>query len=425
MTETFSMVSDLSHDLDQMLTSDAYCQDPYPAYRRLLAEAPVFWSEGWNAWVISSFDDVQSSLRDAKNFSSAGRMPLLTGGMAEATRREMRNLEPHFTQGLIHTDPPDHTRLRGLVNKAFTSRAVERLRPQIEALVDELLDQVADRGEMEVVRDLAYPLPATVIALMLGAPPEDRDRFKQWSDEIVALQESDLAPETVRQARHSIEEMKLFLADLLRQRRAKPEDDLLSNLAAVEEDGRSLTTDELLATCVTLLIAGHETTTSLIASGLLTLLRHPDQLAQLRRDPELIGPAIEEIVRYESPIQRDFRRVATDIEFGGHPMRAGSLVFQMLGAANRDPKYFSDPDRFDINREKRRHLAFGYGIHFCVGAPLARLEGPIAIMAVLRRMPDLTLATDDIVWQGKRSFRCPTAVPVRFTPGAVTLAGAS
>lgn len=419
------MVSDLSHDLDQMLMSDAYCQDPYPAYRRLLAEAPVFWSEGWNAWVISSFDDVQSSLRDARTFSSAGRMPLLTGGMAEATRQEMQMLEPHFTQGLIHTDPPDHTRLRGLVNKAFTSRAVERLRPQIEALVDELLDQVADRGEMEVVRDLAYPLPATVIALMLGAPPEDRDRFKQWSDDIVALQESDLAPETVRQARHSIEEMKLFLADLLRQRRAKPEDDLLSNLAAVEEDGRALTTDELLATCVTLLIAGHETTTSLIASGLLTLLRHPDQLAQLRRDPELIGPAIEEIVRYESPIQRDFRRVATDIEFGGHPMRAGSLVFQMLGAANRDPKYFSDPDRFDINREKRRHLAFGYGIHFCVGAPLARLEGPIAIMAVLRRMPDLTLATDDIVWQGKRSFRCPTAVPVRFTPGAVAPAGAS
>lgn len=419
------MVSDLSHDLDQMLTSDAYCQDPYPAYRRLLAEAPVFWSEGWNAWVISSFDDVQTSLRDAKNFSSAGRMPLLTGGMAEATRQEMQMLEPHFTQGLIHTDPPDHTRLRGLVNKAFTSRAVERLRPQIEALVDEMLDQVADRGEMEVVRDLAYPLPATVIALMLGAPPEDRDRFKQWSDDIVALQESDLAPETVRQARHSIEEMKLFLADLLRQRRAKPEDDLLSNLAAVEEDGRALTTDELLATCVTLLIAGHETTTSLIASGLLTLLRHPDQLAQLRRDPELIGPAIEEIVRYESPIQRDFRRVATDIEFGGHPMRAGSLVFQMLGAANRDPKYFSDPDRFDINREKRRHLAFGYGIHFCVGAPLARLEGPIAIMAVLRRMPDLALATDDIVWQGKRSFRCPTAVPVRFTPGAVAPAGAS
>lgn len=419
------MVSDLSHDLDQMLTSDAYCQDPYPAYRRLLAEAPVFWSEGWNAWVISSFDDVQSSLRDARTFSSAGRMPLLTGGMAEATRQEMQMLEPHFTQGLIHTDPPDHTRLRGLVNKAFTSRAVERLRPQIEALVDEMLDQVADRGEMEVVRDLAYPLPATVIALMLGAPPEDRDRFKQWSDDIVALQESDLAPETVRQARHSIEEMKLFLADLLRQRRAKPEDDLLSNLAAVEEDGRSLTTDELLATCVTLLIAGHETTTSLIASGLLTLLRHPDQLAQLRRDPELIGAAIEEIVRYESPIQRDFRRVATDIEFGGHQMRAGSLVFQMLGAANRDPKYFSDPDRFDINREKRRHLAFGYGIHFCVGAPLARLEGPIAIMAVLRRMPDLTLATDDIVWQGKRSFRCPTAVPVRFTPGAVAPAGAS
>lgn len=419
------MAIDLSHELDQLLTSDAFCQDPYPAYQRLLHEAPVFWSEGWNAWVISSFDQVQASLRDVTNFSSAGRMPLLTGGMAEATRQEMRVLEPHFTQGLIHTDPPDHTRLRGLVNKAFTSRAVERLRPQIEALVDGMLDRVAERGEMEVVRDLAYPLPATVIALMLGAPPEDRDRFKQWSDDIVALQESDLAPETVRRAKDSIEEMKAFLADLLRQRRARPEDDLLSNLAAVEEDGRSLTTDELLATCVTLLIAGHETTTSLIATGLLTLLRHPDQLAHLRQNPELIGPAIEEIVRYESPIQRDFRRVARDVEFAGHRMRAGSLVFQMLGAANRDPKHFADPNRFDINREKRRHLAFGYGIHFCVGAPLARLEGPIAISAVLRRMPDLALATEGIVWQGKRTFRCPTAVPVQFSPGAVAPAGTS
>jgi cytochrome P450 len=399
---------------DELLASETFCQDPYPIYQRLLQHAPVLWSEAWNAWVISGYDEVVASLRDPRHFSSAARMPLLTQGFAADTRHEMTRLEHHFALGLIHTDPPNHTRLRGLVNKAFTPRAVELIRLQVEDLVNELLDRVQDRGRMEVLSDLAYPLPTTVIALMLGVPPADRERFKHWSDDIIALQESELSPAIVLRARRSIEEMKDYLRALLEERRDAPGNDLLSRLATAEDQGQLLSTEELLATCVTLLIAGHETTTSLITSGLLTLLRHPEQLALLRANPDLMDPAIEEMLRFESPIQRDFRRVAADVEVRGQMLRQGSLVFQMLGAANRDPAHFTEPDCFDIARTKNRHLAFGYGIHFCVGAPLARLEAPIAINAVLRRMPALALEEETIVWQDKRSFRCPQQVTVRF-----------
>src|SRR5215213_6598564 len=273
------MATDANQDLDRLLCNPQFVDDPYLIYHRLREEAPVFWSSGWNAWVLTRYADVVATLRDSAHFSNAGRMPLLTSGLSDQTQAQMGLLQHHFAQGLIHTDPPNHTRLRGLVNTAFTPRVVEQIRPQVEALVNNLLDAVQHSGRMEIIRDLAYPVPAVVVAMMLGVPAEDRDLFKHWSDEIITLQESDrLTPEIVRRCRSSIEEMKAYFGDLLLFRRSHPMDDLLGNLAAVEVQGQVLNSDELLATCVTLLIAGHETTTSLIASGLLTLLQHPDQM---------------------------------------------------------------------------------------------------------------------------------------------------
>ncbi|MCY7419256.1 MAG: cytochrome P450 [Chloroflexi bacterium] len=406
--------------LDALIAAPEVAQDPYPAYRALQAEAPVHWSAAWNAWVVAGYDDCISALRDHARFSSAGRLLELLDGLPPELQATAAPIREHFsTRGLIHVDPPDHQRLRSLISKAFSPRVIEAMRPRIEVIVEGLLDQVVDRGEMEVVADLAYPLPAIVIAELLGAPPEDRDRFRRWSDEIVAFQGTGRAiPEAVPRSASGITEMRAYLAELFEERRRTPHDDLLGNLVAVELEGQRLTTDELYSTCVTFLIGGHETTTSLIANGVWTLLRHPAQLAALREDPSLMGSAIEEILRFESPIQRTFRRVAQDTEFGGRSLRAGQIAIQLLGAANRDPEHFDEPDSFDIRRSPNRHIAFGSGIHFCIGAPLARLEATIALSAVLRRFPDLELATPAVTWQSEKAlFRCVSSLPVRFGRG--------
>jgi len=289
------------------------------------------------------------------------------------------------------------------------------LRPRLQVLVDELLDTVQARGEMDLVRDLAYPLPAIVIAELLGAPPEDRENFKVWSDGIVAFQGSGVvSAELMAHSQHHLLEMRAFLAELMAERRREPRDDLLSRLVEAEMEGDRLTEAELLTTCVTLLTAGHETTTTLIANGLYTLLCHSQQMAQLRGNPALMPAAVEEMLRFESPLQRNPRRVAEDLEFGGQRMRRGDYVLQILGAANRDPDVFADPDYFNLVRQPNRHLAFGLGPHFCVGAPLARLEAPIAISTVLRRLPDLRLKTAAVEWEPRTLFRGLRALPVAF-----------
>jgi cytochrome P450 len=403
--------------LDALLAAPGFAQDPYPAYRTLRREAPMHWSDAWNAWVFTGYDDCLAVLRDSPRFSSAGRLLELIDGLPPDVAAAAAPLREHFsTRGLIHADPPDHHRLRSLISKAFSPRVIDGMRPRIEAIVDELLDAVLPRGEMDVVEDLAYPLPAIVIAELLGAPPADRDRFKRWSDEIVAFQGTGRAiPEAVPISAHGVAEMRAYLAGLFEERRLHPTDDLLGSLVAVEVEGERLTTEELYSTCVTFLIGGHETTTSLIANGLHTLLRHPDQLMALRADPSLLPGAIEECLRYESPIQRTFRRVAVDGVWQGRQLHTGQIAIQLLGAANRDAVVFDDPDRFDITRSPNRHIAFGSGIHFCIGAPLARLEASIAISAVLERMPDLEAAPGVVRWQDEKAlFRCVARLPVRF-----------
>lgn len=408
-----------SGPIDSLLLTPEFTQDPYPAYRALRSAAPISWSEAWNAWVVTGYDDVIGVLRDHARFSSAGRLLELVDGLPDDLQVTASPIREHFsTRGLIHADPPDHSRLRSLISKAFSGRVIEQMRPRVSAIVDGLLDKVVERGEMDVMADLAYPLPAIVIAELLGAPPEDRDRFRRWSDDIVAFQGMGRAiPEAVPRSASGIAEMRAYLGGLFEERRRDPRDDLLSHLVAVEMEGERLSTEELYSTCVTFLIGGHETTTSLIANGLYTLLRHPEQLAAVHSDRSLLPGAIEEILRFESPIQRAFRRITQDTHFGGHPARAGQIAIQLLGAANRDPEHFPDPDTFDIFRSPNRHIAFGSGVHFCIGAPLARLEASIALSAVLDRLPALTLGAADVTWQGEKAlFRCVDALPVRFTP---------
>lgn len=407
------MIAGSIDDLDAYVLSPAFFADPYPLYHQLRADDPVHWSEVLGGWMLTRYDDVFATLRDTRHFSNRGRMLSVLDHVPADTRDELRLFEDHFTVGLISSDPPDHTRLRGLINRGFTPRVIEQLRPRIQVLVDDLLDRVIERGAMDVIRDLANPLPAIVIAELLGAPPDDRDRFKGWSEEILAFQGTGRAsPEVLARSQHGLHEMRTFLIDLLHDRRRAPRDDLLSQMVAAEADGDRLTEAELLTTCVTLLTAGHETTTNLIGNGVYTLLRHPDQMERLRANPSLMPTAIEEMLRYESPLQRNPRRVAADIELHGKRLRKGDFVLQILGAANHDPAQFPDPDRFDIERQPNRHIAFGFGVHFCLGAPLARLEAPIAIGTLLRRLPQLQLADAAVQWYEHGLLRGLRSLPV-------------
>jgi hypothetical protein len=315
----------------------------------------------------------------------------------------------------VFTDPPAHTRLRGLMNKAFTPRAVERVRPRIQEIVDELIDRVCHLGRMDVIRDVASPLPVTVIAEMLGVPKEDRERLKTWSDELALFIGSALAtPDKYERAGHSIMELSEYFRSLIAARRAHAHDDMLSALIAAEERDAVLSEDELVATCVLLLFAGHETTTNLIGNGLLGLLRDPDQLEVLRAEPSLAPLAVEELLRYDGPTPAMVRVAAEDMKIGDKRIKRGDRIFAIINAANRDPAQFADPDRLDLRREPNRHIAFGFGIHFCIGAPLARLEGQIAFATLLRRLSDLELLTTAPEWLDSVVFRGVKSLPVSF-----------
>jgi cytochrome P450 len=318
---------------------------------------------------------------------------------------------------MVFRDPPAHTRLRSLVSKAFTSRVVQGLRPHIQEIVDGLLDRVQNNGSMDVISDLAYPLPVQVICEMLGVPHDDRDTMRQWSEDITRSLDALGQPsdrEIVkrgRRARHALGE---YFRRLLPERRRHPQADLLSLLLAAEEQGDKLTEDELLATCVLIFIAGHETTVNLIGNGLLALLQHPDELQRLKSDANLLPDAVEELLRYDSPVQRTARVTKSEIELGGKTIPRRALVVAAIGAANRDPAHFAEPDRLDITRKGNDHIAFGFGIHFCLGAPLARIEAQIALGTLLRRLPRLELATGAPRWRESSTLRGLKSLPIRF-----------
>jgi unspecific monooxygenase len=311
-------------------------------------------------------------------------------------------------------DPPDHTRLRGLVNKAFTPRVVESLRPRIVEIVDDLMGALAGRTEFDVIEDLAYPLPVQVICEMLGVPAEDHVKFREWSREAARSLDPDfvLPPEVQERRQKAFDEFSAYFAELVAKRRADPRNDLLSGLIAAEEQGQKLTENELVATGLLLLIAGHETTVNLIANGMLALLRHPGQMDRLRQEPQIVQSAVEELLRFDPPVQLTARVALEDIDIGGDVLKKGQMAVLLLASANRDPDQFADPEVLDLTRADNRHLSFGMGIHFCLGAPLARIEGQIAIGALARRLVNPRLAQDVQRYKENLVLRGLEALPV-------------
>ena len=387
--------------------------NPYPVYSRLRAEDPVHWSPLMEAWILTRYDDVTAVLTDSR--FSANRRLARSRFAQEALRREEEFGPLGRSQTMLTSDPPQHTRLRGLVSKAFTPRTVESLRPRIQDIVDNLLDAVRGSGHLDLIRDLAYPLPVIVIAEMLGIHPEHRDQFKRWSDEIVATLDGTFnTPEVLERARKSVSELADYFRGVIEQRRRQPQQDLISGLIAAEEGGHILNEDEMLATARLLLVAGNETTTNLIGNGMLALMRNPAQLHKLRDDPSLIPTAVEELLRYDGPVQATGRVAMEDLEISGRLIKKGQLVFSLLAAADRDPAQFENPDHLEITRHPNEHVAFGDGIHFCLGAPLARTESQIAIGTLLSRIPNARLETDDPPWGRSFILRGLKSLPLAF-----------
>jgi cytochrome P450 len=390
--------------------------DPYPVFCQLREQEPLHRSHVLGGVVLTRYADVKACLNDPR-LSSDRITPFVRHQRDGAHAAELQKLGRMLGLWAVFTDPPKHTQLRGLMNSAFTTRAVERLRPRVETLVAELIDQVRGVGQMDLIRDFAWPLPITVIAEMLGVPREDRPALKAWSDELAAFVGSALAtPDKYARAARSGATMSDYFRDLIGTRRTSPRDDLLSALVAANERYGMTSDDELVATAILLLFAGHETTTNLIGNGILSLLRHPEELHALRADPSLIAPATEELLRYEGPTAAMVRIALEDVALPSGTIGRGDRVFLMINAANRDPRHFEEPERVNIRRDPNRHIAFGYGPHFCVGAPLARLEAQIAIPALLQRLPKLTLTTDALPWLDSLVFRGVRSLPLTFRP---------
>ncbi len=393
--------------------SAANLRDPYPMYARFRERDPVHASRLIAGWALFRYADATAVLRDprfsadernSKNFALQRRQLVAAGAL---------DADDPIEQSMLRMDAPDHTRLRGLVSKGFLPRAVERLRPRVEALVKELCDAMHGRDTVDVIEALAYPLPVIVISELIGVPAEDRARFKRWSDEVVrSLGFSSL--DDVRRSRVAGKELRAYFEGVAARRRDEPRDDLISALLAAEEQGDRLSQSEVFSTLNLLLVAGNETTTNLIANGLHALLRHRDQLELLRGDPDLIPTAVEELLRFDSPVQATSRIALEDVEIGGRRVRRGQEVIVTLGSANRDPEQFEAPDRLDVTRKDNRHLSFGHGAHYCLGAPLARLEAQIAFRALLERYPRMTLATDALEYRRNFILRGPTSLPVRL-----------
>ncbi|MEN8181514.1 MAG: cytochrome P450 [Myxococcota bacterium] len=374
--------------------------NPFPLLAELRERAPVSRAQD-GTWRLLRYDDVIRLLREVPSGVrlSDGTLP-------------GRDRPGGF---MLLQDPPDHTRLRKLVSKAFTPRAVEHMRPKIQRITDDLLDAIEERGELDVIRDLALPVPATVICEMLGVPVHDRDTFTSWTSRATHLLVGELEPDLLTEASAAAGSLAEYFRALIDQRRGQLGDDLLSSLIRAEEEGDRLSADELLVQSIGLLIAGFETTIGLIGNGVRALLLHPDELRKLRENPGLIVSAVEECLRFDGPIPATLRILREPTEFGGHRIPPDVQIFAFLYGANRDPEHFPEPDRFDVSRSPNDHLAFGGGVHMCLGAHLARLEAQIAIGTLVRRLPGLELASEELVW-GESLFRVLGTLPVYFQP---------
>jgi cytochrome P450 len=380
-------------------------RDPYSTYATLRREAPVFRAQ-LGFWTIARYDDVVFVLKNHELFSSTA-MGMSVGGLQ--------------TRTIINTDPPVHTRMRNIVNRAFTPRMVADLEPRIREITVGLLSRIAPTGMIDYVADLAVPLPVTIIAEILGVDPERRDDFKRWSSAVIGMSAPGAAPGNLR---NDVDEFEAYFSHIIEQRYRDPKGDLISAVARETGGEDPLTPNEMLAFTGLLLVAGNETTTNLLGNAMLHLLAHPDQLTLVQREPSRVPDLVEEALRYDSPVQFLFRRATRDVEIGGHQIGAGDTVVPMYASANRDERKFPDGDRFDITRNAQGHVAFGHGVHFCLGAPLARLEARVALEETLRRLPGLTRAESGEPQRLDSIFlRGLARLPLTFEAAAASVSG--
>lgn len=388
--------------------------NPYPTYAAMQRHAPAYWQAWANGdggvWIVTRYEDVAAILRDHKRFVKNYRSMLTPEQLAQMP--PIPDIIQITDNHLLSHDPPDHTRLRNLVNKAFTSRMVNQLQSRVQGIADELLDQVERQGQMDLIEAYAFPLPIIVIAELLGLPVEDRKRLRDWSKAFIAPVQGEAEFQIFKEQMIAFAD---YLRHLFTRRRQEPKSDLITGLVQAEEAGDKLSEPELFSMMILLIVAGHETTVNLIGSGLLSLLQHPDQLERLKQAPALIEGAIEELLRYDGPVETSTPRwAAEDVEIGGQLIRRGQQVEVVIAAANRDPAQFQNPDRLDISRQDNRHLGFGLGIHYCLGGPLARLEGKIALATLLRRLPTIRLKgpVEGLQWQRLPPIRGLKSLPV-------------
>lgn len=393
------------------LLDPAVLANPYPLYERLRTEDPVHWDPYLHAWVVTRYADVIEVFQGM----SANRTPS-PQRLAALGMEQLGPIARVMVRQMLFLDPPEHSRVRGLAAAAFTPRRVERLRERIQEITDSLLDGVIAAGEMDIMETVANPLPAIVTAEMFGMPTDDHRKLKDWSQDFAEmLGNFQHNPGRAGRVLASVESMTQYFQEAVRRQASHPTEGLINALATAEVDGDRLTEEEVVANVIVTMVGGQETTTNLIGNGLLTLLRHPDELEQLRDDLTIMPSAIEELLRYESPSQHTARLARHDVELGGQMIKKRDAVIAVMGAANRDPERFEEPDRLDLRRTDNRHVAFAWASHFCFGAPLARLEGQTVLSTVLRRLPHLRLATDEVEWRPNLGLRGLTGLPVRFT----------
>jgi pimeloyl-[acyl-carrier protein] synthase len=387
--------------------------DPSSLYRVMREKNPVYWDPCLHSWVVTSYPEVVSALANY----SADRTPS-ADYLDQLGLSFMKPFADVMRQQMLFMDPPLHTRLRGLCSAAFTPRKVEELRTVIQSVADELIDNVIASSRIDMLEDFAVPLPAILTAKLMGVPVKDHRQLGIWANDIAEVHGNfQNHPDRVADILVSLQDMKSYVADRMKELRERPNGGLICSLMTAEIDGQRLTNEEVIASTIVTIIGGHETTTNLIASGFLTLLRHPKALEELRSNPEIIGSAVEELLRYESPVQHTARVAPADTELGSKSIRKGAKVVAVLAAANRDPNRFPEPDRLDLRRGDNRHLAFGWAGHFCFGAPLVRMEGQIAFNTLLRRLARPALLDEKLEWRTNAGLRGLTALNISFDPG--------
>ncbi|TMC68535.1 MAG: cytochrome P450 [Chloroflexi bacterium] len=384
----------------QTLFTPEFYRDPYPVYAAIRNNDAVHWDEEHQLWVLTRYTDVAAALADSRLVRGAGEVTVETD---DPLRRVLSRM-------MLFSEPPRHSRLRALANRAFTPRRVENMRARIKAIVDELIEEIGGRSDVDVIADLAYPLPVIVISEMLSLPRVDIGRFKSWSDDVIAFSAG--ATDIEARARNSVVALLEYFKELVARLRRSPDGTIMSALVEAEADGSRLDEGELMANAILLLMNGHETTTDTIGNGMLALIQHQDQLDKLRARPELIGSAVEELMRYDGAVQLRGVRAAQELAIGNKLIGAGQTVFMVLGAANHDEAQFTEPDSLEIERSPNRHLEFGQGIHFCLGAALARAESQIAINSLIARFPRLELSGDRLEWKSIPVFRGLRALTV-------------